>query len=172
MGEYSTEPRGRNTQQWLPFERSTVARSRPEYCAKRFQRRRMVYRRMPLLLHGLVMPLQSGRRVGLNSRGKAVDPIAALLEAAGEPQSFVRLGLRAQALGSGFHQGATVPPQARVDGDVAVEQVRLQQKGFDHEEAGEGFADDRRLIRGAIARSDIGHQLVAQEFAERRRAAD
>ena len=59
-----------------------------------------------------------------------------------------------------------VPPEARVEGDVVVEQCGLAEEALDDEEPRERLADDGALVRGAIARVDGGHELVAPESAE------
>lgn len=65
-----------------------------------------------------------------------------------------------------------VPPEARVERDVRVEQVGLEQERLHDEQAGQRFADDGGLGRGAVARVHDRLQLGADELAERGRAAD
>jgi hypothetical protein len=64
------------------------------------------------------------------------------------------------------HEGLSVPPHARVDGDVAVEQRGLGEERLDHEQAGERLADECGLGGDAVLGGDQRLQLVAQEGAE------
>src|SRR5687767_113302 len=42
-----------------------------------------------------------------------------------------------------------IPPETRIEGDVRVEELRLDDEGLDDEETRERFADDRALFRRA-----------------------
>ena len=80
--------------------------------------------------------------------------------------------VRGQLQGWPVHQRRLVPPQARVERDVAVEQVRLGVERLHHEQPRERLAHDRGLPRGPVARVDHRHQFGADEVPERGRAAD
>jgi hypothetical protein len=55
---------------------------------------------------------------------------------------------------------------------AAIEQVRLDQQRFDHDQTSERFADDSRPFADAVARRHLQHQLGANALAEFVQAAD
>ena len=58
------------------------------------------------------------------------------------------------------HQGAGVPPEARVERHVMVEELRLEEESLHHEEPGQRLADDGPLVGGAVAGVDGRYQLA------------
>lgn len=59
-----------------------------------------------------------------------------------------------------------VPPQRGIEGDVEVEQFRVDQEGLGGEQPGQGFPDQALLARGAVAPPDLREQFIAEEGAE------
>jgi hypothetical protein len=64
------------------------------------------------------------------------------------------------------HQGLRVPPEARAEGDVGIEQLGFLEKGFDDEKARQRLAHDGSLAVAADVLADRWHELVGL-FARR-----
>lgn len=77
-----------------------------------------------------------------------------------------------QSIGRLAHQFVIVPPQCRVDGDIAVEKIRLKEQGLHCEDACSRFANDATLVIASILLLDVRDQLAADELAEGSRSAD
>ena len=129
------------------------------------QRRRMVDRTVRLLRHRFVMHGPAGGRPRGNELGKPDRKPRNLFLAAARQVERSRRGSR-RLRGSALEQLAAVPPETRIEGNVRVEQLRLDQKGLDDEEPRERFADDRRFGRRTVPRADRGHELRPDEPPE------
>jgi hypothetical protein len=64
-----------------------------------------------------------------------------------------------------------VPPQAGIEGEIGVEEVGLQEKCLNDEQASERLADDGRFFCRPIAGANGRHQFFADELTEQLRPA-
>ena len=105
----------------------------------------MVDGRVRLVRHRLEVPGHRRGSIGSKESGELLRQVRSVFAAGGEIQRRRTSRRCAQPVSGTLHQSAIVPPETRIEGDVGVEEVALEEEGLDDEEAGERLADDRGL---------------------------
>src|SRR4051794_260961 len=102
---------------------------------------------MLLLRHLLMMPMETSRGVlGEGGRQQLGDALDRFLSAARQIERLLPLRPVTQPRPRTTDQLPVVPPEARIEGEIGVEQVGLEEERLYHEQPGEGFPDNRRFL--------------------------